>query len=81
MRAIQSVFGTISFNLDMHYDTVIMTLVEHNYIAYLGGDDYVYYFAHKGKRRTVEKSEYSRGGGNTGAIKKVEWTIIQLFTL
>ena len=35
-------------------------LVEHNYIAYLGGDDYVYYFAHKGKRRTVEKSEYSR---------------------
>lgn len=44
----------------MHYDTVIMTLVEHNYIAYLGGDDYVYYFAHKGKRRTVEKSEYSR---------------------
>ena len=21
----------------MHYDTVIMTLVEHNYIAYLGG--------------------------------------------
>ena len=60
MRAIQSVFGTISFNLDMHYDTVIMTLVEHNYIAYLGGDDYVYYFAHKGKRRTVEKSEYSK---------------------
>ena len=35
-------------------------LVEHNYIAYLGGDDFVYYFAHKGKRRTVEKSEYSR---------------------
>ena len=60
MRAIQSVFWTISFNLDMHYDTVIMTLVEHNYIAYLGGDDYVYYFAHKGKRRTVEKSEYSK---------------------
>lgn len=35
-------------------------LVEHNYIAYLGGDDFVYYFAHEGKRRTVEKSEYSR---------------------
>lgn len=35
-------------------------LVEHNYIAYLGGDDFVYYFAHKGKRRTVERSEYSR---------------------
>ena len=35
-------------------------LVEHNYIAYLGGDDFVYYFAHKGKLRTVEKSEYSR---------------------
>lgn len=35
-------------------------LVEHNYIAYLGGDDYVYYFAHKGKRRIVEKLEYSR---------------------
>ena len=35
-------------------------LVEHNYIAYLGGDDFVYYFAHKGKRRTVEKSEYSK---------------------
>lgn len=35
-------------------------LVEHNYIAYLGGDDYVYYFAHNGKRRIVEKPEYSR---------------------
>lgn len=35
-------------------------LVEHNYIAYLGGDDYVYYFARKGKRRIVEKPEYSR---------------------
>ena len=35
-------------------------LVKYNYIAYLGGDDYIYYFAHKGKRRTVERPEYSR---------------------
>lgn len=35
-------------------------LVEHDYIAYLGGDDYIYYFAHKDKRRRVERAEYSR---------------------
>lgn len=35
-------------------------LVKYNYIAYLGGDDYIYYFAHKGKRRTVKRPEYSR---------------------
>lgn len=35
-------------------------LVKYDYIAYLGGDDYIYYFAHKGKRRMVERAEYSR---------------------
>lgn len=35
-------------------------LVKYDYIAYLGGDDYIYYFAHNGKRRTVERVEYSR---------------------
>lgn len=45
-------------------------LVEHNYIAYLGGDDFVYYFAHKGKRRTVEKSEYSRAWREYWSDKK-----------
>ena len=50
-------------NRDISRQTIakyLNRLVEHNYIAYLGGDDFVYYFAHKGKRRTVEKSEYSR---------------------
>lgn len=40
------------------------------YIAYLGGDDFVYYFAHKGKRRTVEKSEYSRAWREYWSDKK-----------
>lgn len=35
-------------------------LVKYDYITYWGGDDYIYYFAHKGKRRTVERAEYSR---------------------
>lgn len=35
-------------------------LVKYDYIAYLGGDDYIYYFAHKGKRQTVERAEYSK---------------------
>ena len=36
----------------------------------LGGDDFVYYFAHKAKRRTVEKSEYSRAWREYWSDKK-----------
>ena len=45
-------------------------LVKYDYIAYWGGDDYIYYFAHKGKRRTVERAEYSRAGRDYWADKE-----------